>query len=47
LAELGGEKPSEALGCAFVAGLLFLVLLFANPLTVVPAGHVGVKDFFA
>jgi regulator of protease activity HflC (stomatin/prohibitin superfamily) len=41
-----GENPSKALGCAFVAGLLFLVLLFANPLTVVPAGHVGVKDFF-
>lgn len=26
--------------------VLLLVLVFANPLTVVPAGHVGVKDFF-
>lgn len=27
-----------------IAGLL--ILLFANPIVVIPAGHVGVKDFF-
>ncbi|MGC8915821.1 MAG: prohibitin family protein [Thermoanaerobaculum sp.] len=29
-----------------VAAVLVLVGLFANPFAVVPAGHVGVKDFF-
>lgn len=29
-----------------VVAVLLVVLLLANPLAVVPAGHVGVKDFF-
>jgi regulator of protease activity HflC (stomatin/prohibitin superfamily) len=31
---------------AAVAALALFVLLFANPFTVIPAGHVGVQDFF-
>lgn len=29
-----------------ILGVLLFFLIFANPFTVVPAGHVGVKDFF-
>ncbi len=29
-----------------IVGIVLLLLLFGNPLTVIPAGHVGVKDFF-
>jgi len=29
-----------------IAAILFIVLILGAPITVVPAGHVGVKDFF-
>jgi prohibitin 1 len=29
-----------------VVGIVVLILLIGNPVTVIPAGHVGVKDFF-
>jgi regulator of protease activity HflC (stomatin/prohibitin superfamily) len=43
-----GSGSAGGRGARFVviAALLFVFLLFFNPLTVVPAGHVGVKDFF-
>jgi len=38
------------MGCGFrLAGIviaILLVFLFANPIRVIPAGHIGVKDFF-
>ena len=45
------EIPGPPLGGArtryIVIGVVILILLlWGNPLTVIPAGHVGVKDFF-
>src|SRR5438045_2066299 len=31
---------------AILALIIFVLLLIGGPLTVIPAGHVGVKDFF-
>ncbi len=43
--KLSGRRPSPVIGLAlFVAGLIVVVLM--GPLRTVPAGHVGVKDFF-
>lgn len=39
----GGGKGVRAL---LIAIALFVLILIGNPVTVVPAGHVGVKDFF-
>src|ERR1700693_6117134 len=33
-------------GTRSVRGLIIVAILIGNPLTVIPAGHVGVKDFF-
>lgn len=39
----GGGRP---LRTAIIGLVLFVVLILGAPITVVPAGHVGVKDFF-
>lgn len=41
----GGSRRGIGWGVVIVGVLLF-ILIFANPFAVVPAGHVGVKDFF-
>ena len=39
----GGARKARVLT---IAVALFLLLLIGNPIRVIPAGHVGVKDFF-
>ena len=39
----GGGRPIRIF---LIAVALFILLLIGNPVTVIPAGHVGVKDFF-
>ena len=41
-----GRTPGGGLRFALIAVALLLLFLIGNPLTVIPAGHVGVKDFF-
>ena len=41
-----GGGGGKALRRAVIALVLFVVLVMGAPITVVPAGHVGVKDFF-
>jgi prohibitin 1 len=41
-----GKGPGGSLRFALGAVAILLLLLIGNPVTVVPAGHVGVKDFF-
>jgi prohibitin 1 len=41
-----GRGPSGGLRFALIAIAVLLLVMIGNPLTVVPAGHVGVKDFF-
>jgi prohibitin 1 len=41
-----GGGGGKALRRAVIALILFVVLVVGAPITVVPAGHVGVKDFF-
>jgi len=38
--------PGRVLGCAGLLVVGLIVFLIGNPFTVIPAGHVGVKDFF-
>jgi regulator of protease activity HflC (stomatin/prohibitin superfamily) len=41
----GGDGGGKALRRAVIGLVLFVVLILGAPVTVVPAGHVGVKDF--
>jgi prohibitin 1 len=41
-----GRGPSGGLRFALIAIAVLLLVMIGNPLTVVPARHVGVKDFF-
>ncbi|HEY7114538.1 MAG TPA: prohibitin family protein [Thermoanaerobaculia bacterium] len=41
-----GGGGGKALRRAVIGLILFVVLVMGAPITVVPAGHVGVKDFF-
>lgn len=41
-----GSKEKSVARLVIVVGLVVLGVVFGNPITVVPAGHVGVKDFF-
>lgn len=41
-----GSREKNVTRLVIVLGLVVLGAVFANPITVVPAGHVGVKDFF-
>ena len=43
--EDGNKKRSRLALIGMIIAVIFIVT-FANPITVVPAGHVGVKDFF-
>lgn len=38
--------PARAAGCAVLCVVGFILFLIGNPFTTIPAGHVGVKDFF-
>jgi regulator of protease activity HflC (stomatin/prohibitin superfamily) len=40
------SQPARRIVRLVVIGLIVLVLLVGNPVTVIPAGHVGVKDLF-
>jgi len=40
------KGAGRALGCAGIAVVGFIVFLIGNPIAVIPAGHVGVKDLF-
>jgi prohibitin 1 len=40
------KGAGRALGCAGIVVVGLIVFLVGNPLTVIPAGHVGVKDLF-
>jgi prohibitin 1 len=40
------SQPARRIARLVVVGLVILILLIGNPVTVIPAGHVGVKDFF-
>jgi regulator of protease activity HflC (stomatin/prohibitin superfamily) len=42
----GGDGGGKALRRAVIGLVLFVILILGAPVTVVPAGHVGVKDFF-
>ncbi|MGH9398897.1 MAG: prohibitin family protein [Thermoanaerobaculia bacterium] len=42
----GRVSGSGGLRYAVIGAALLLLLMIGNPLTVIPAGHVGVKDFF-
>jgi regulator of protease activity HflC (stomatin/prohibitin superfamily) len=42
----GGGGGNRAIRRGVIAAILFIVLILGAPITVVPAGHVGVKDFF-
>jgi prohibitin 1 len=42
----GGGGGVRGLRRLLIAGVLFVVFILGAPITVVPAGHVGVKDFF-
>jgi len=41
-----GKGTGGGLRFALIAVALVLLVMIGNPLTVIPAGHVGVKDFF-
>jgi prohibitin 1 len=41
-----GKTPGGGLRFVLIAAGVLVLLLIGNPITVVPAGHVGVKDFF-
>ena len=40
------SQPARRVVRLVVIGLVVLILLVGNPVTVIPAGHVGVKDLF-
>jgi len=40
------RKTARPILVGVAAFIVLIILLWANPLTVIPAGHVGVKDFF-
>jgi regulator of protease activity HflC (stomatin/prohibitin superfamily) len=40
------KGAGRVLGCAGIAIVALILFLIGNPLTVIPAGHVGVKDLF-
>jgi prohibitin 1 len=40
------SQPARRIARFVVIGLVLLILLIGNPVTVIPAGHVGVKDLF-
>ena len=40
------SQPARRIVRLVVIGLIVLILLVGNPVTVIPAGHVGVKDLF-
>ena len=40
------SQPARRIVRLVVIGLVVLILLVGNPVTVIPAGHVGVKDLF-
>jgi regulator of protease activity HflC (stomatin/prohibitin superfamily) len=40
------SQPARRIARLIVVGLVVLILLVGNPVTVIPAGHVGVKDLF-
>lgn len=40
------SQPARRIVRLVVIGLVVLILLIGNPVTVIPAGHVGVKDLF-
>lgn len=40
------KGAGRAAGCVVIAVVVLIVFLIGNPLTVIPAGHVGVKDLF-
>lgn len=42
----GGSPGGGGLRYALIAVAILLLLMIGSPVTVVPAGHVGVKDFF-
>ena len=44
--KLGGTKGPKTVGCAVLAVIGFILLLVGSPFKTIPAGHVGVKDFF-
>ncbi len=46
LPSVGGGGGGRTLRRGIIAAVLFFVLILGAPITVVPAGHVGVKDFF-
>ncbi len=39
----GSRKPALIAG---IIAIVLFILIFANPFTIIPAGHVGIKDFF-
>jgi len=41
----GAPRPSSGLRAAVIAVGLFILFLIGNPIRVIPAGHVGVKNF--
>lgn len=41
-----GKGPAGGLRWALIAAAVLIFLAIGSPLTVIPAGHVGVKDFF-
>jgi regulator of protease activity HflC (stomatin/prohibitin superfamily) len=40
------RRPGRGLRFGLIVGAALILLLIGNPLTVIPAGHVGVKDLF-
>ncbi|HEY6066677.1 MAG TPA: prohibitin family protein [Thermoanaerobaculia bacterium] len=40
------SQPGRRLARLVIVGVVLLLLLVGSPITVIPAGHVGVKDFF-
>ena len=43
---VNGKGPAGGLRWALIAAAVLIFLAIGSPLTVIPAGHVGVKDFF-
>lgn len=40
------RRPGRGVKTALIVGAIVILFLIGNPLTVIPAGHVGVKDLF-
>ena len=40
------SQPGRRFFRLAIVGIVLLLFLAGNPITVIPAGHVGVKDFF-